>query len=74
LADAVEVQFFQLAEEIIRQPPRLGEQGSPPQLVAPIRLPDFPVRRSQRSDHSRLPSERCSRGSCTTSGVIIVNC
>ena len=28
-ADTVEVQFLQLVEQIIRQPPRFGEPGTP---------------------------------------------
>src|SRR5216684_5248480 len=48
---------------MIRQPARLGQPGQASLLVAPIRLTDFPVRRSQRSDHGALPPDRWSRGS-----------
>jgi hypothetical protein len=44
-----------VVEEIISQPPRLGQPGSPALLVEPICLSDFPVGRSQRSDHLALP-------------------
>src|SRR3989442_2239448 len=62
-ADAVEVQLLQLAKQMIRQSARLGQPGLPALLIAPIRLPDFPVRRSQRSNHFALPLNTWSRGS-----------
>jgi hypothetical protein len=54
---------------MIRQPAWLGQPGLPALLVAPIRLPDFPVSRSQRSDHSVLPAESWSRGTFVPSGA-----
>jgi hypothetical protein len=48
---------------MIRQAARLGEPGQPALLIAPIRLTDFSVRRSQRSDYPALPADRWSRAS-----------
>jgi hypothetical protein len=54
-AHAVEVQLFQVAQQLIGQPPRFRQPGESALPALPLRLPNFSVGASQWSDHLVAP-------------------